>query len=378
MNNITKKLIFVFSLSFFASFILFSSNEVTAALNCQIENGGCTGGKVSLLRMSALTNAHAEFEGLGVYSEYLCCSDDTGVLVGRNCIAPNDIFLHLSTPNTNAHIEKNTLGFYLNNGCISVNVGNILCTYGNPTCPVSSTCLASMSADTNAHIGDCSAYSEKICCGIVPPPCGNVDGVCDIAGGCTPYVDTDCPDICGDAVKTGTEMCDIANNIGCNSLAPLCQAGCGLCVAPPCGPADGFCMPTCDATDPDCPEICGDGIKSGLEGCDRFGDIGCGGLSPKCQNNCSSCTCALASNLTFFGKPIACTVQDLILFILSIAGKIVLLMLIIGGIFYVVSGSNPQNQEKAKKIILYTLIGLILVLSSYAILSVLNKFFTEP
>ncbi len=50
-------------------------------------------------------------------------------------------------------------------------------------------------------------------------------------------------------------------------------------------------------------------------------------------------------------------------------------MLIVGGLLYLTSAGNPKQLEKAKRIIVYALIGLSLALSSYAIGSLL-KYFT--
>ncbi len=85
-----------------------------------------------------------------------------------------------------------------------------------------------------------------------------------------------------------------------------------------------------------------------------------------------------AGSFTFLGKPVVDIVNDLIKTILSLVGRVSLLILIFGGVFYIVSGSNPENQEKAKKTITYAIFGLIIVLISYAIMNILNKIFVQP
>jgi hypothetical protein len=84
-----------------------------------------------------------------------------------------------------------------------------------------------------------------------------------------------------------------------------------------------------------------------------------------------------AGTFTFLGKPVVDIVNDLIKLILSLVGRISLLILILGGIFYVTSGSSPENQEKAKKVVTAALFGLILVLVSYALVNIADTIFAK-
>ena len=86
---------------------------------------------------------------------------------------------------------------------------------------------------------------------------------------------------------------------------------------------------------------------------------------------------AAAGSFSYLGKPIVDIVNDLIMWVLSIIGKISLLIIILGGVYYTVSGSNVEKQEKAKKIILFALWGLILVLLSYAFVKIIDKIFVQ-
>ena len=85
-----------------------------------------------------------------------------------------------------------------------------------------------------------------------------------------------------------------------------------------------------------------------------------------------------AASFSIGDKLVVDIINDLILFILSIIGKIALLMLVFGGVYYIISGSNPDSQLKAKKLITYAIIGLILSLVSYAIIELMDKFFVQP
>ncbi len=84
-----------------------------------------------------------------------------------------------------------------------------------------------------------------------------------------------------------------------------------------------------------------------------------------------------AGTFTFLGKPVVDIANDLIKWILSLVGKISLLVLILGGVLYVASGSSPENQEKAQKTITAALFGIILVLVSYALISVADTIFVR-
>lgn len=51
------------------------------------------------------------------------------------------------------------------------------------------------------------------------------------------------------------------------------------------------------------------------------------------------------------------------------------IFIIVGGIQYITSGGNPSGQETAKKTITYAIGGLVLALSTTAIINLLNTLF---
>lgn len=53
--------------------------------------------------------------------------------------------------------------------------------------------------------------------------------------------------------------------------------------------------------------------------------------------------------------------------LLAIAGTVAVLFIIIGGFQYITSAGNPDNVGKAKNTILYAIIGLVVVILSYAV-----------
>ena len=155
-------------LLFFGFSLAFSAE---ADLECKVKDSCGAPGEVTVLRMSDTTNAHAELPNQTNYNYYLCCSGIEDL--GNNCGAANkDTVLWLSAP-TNAHVEEDppTAG-YSQETCLSVTTGQVECGYFDNSCPADYAGLASISASTNAHIGDYNAYSRKVCCKMeLPPPC---------------------------------------------------------------------------------------------------------------------------------------------------------------------------------------------------------------
>ena len=132
---------------------------------CTITSDSCGG--TTVFKMSAVSNAHAELPGQGNYNNYVCCSGVAGL--GTSCTGNYATVLKLSGI-TNAHVEKGSLTNYENPVCLSVPTGStIVCNYASDCSSLGSdyTCLASISGNTSAHVGDCSAYATKVCCEIV-------------------------------------------------------------------------------------------------------------------------------------------------------------------------------------------------------------------
>ena len=68
--------------------------------------------------------------------------------------------------------------------------------------------------------------------------------------------------------------------------------------------------------------------------------------------------------------------ENVLLWVLSVAGALALFMLVAGGVFYVTSSGNEQRVETARKIITWTVLGLMLILASFSIIVVLDKILT--
>lgn len=70
-------------------------------------------------------------------------------------------------------------------------------------------------------------------------------------------------------------------------------------------------------------------------------------------------------------------VENVLLWMLSVAGSIAIFALIVGGVMYMTSSGDEQKANSAKKVITWTIIGTVLILASYAIIVVIDEIFTK-
>ena len=59
-------------------------------------------------------------------------------------------------------------------------------------------------------------------------------------------------------------------------------------------------------------------------------------------------------------------------FLLVVAGALSVIFLIVGGIRYIISSGSPDAIDRAKKTVLYAVVGIIVVLLSYTIVNILT------
>jgi len=77
---------------------------------------------------------------------------------------------------------------------------------------------------------------------------------------------------------------------------------------------------------------------------------------------------------TLFGSAgIFTTISNVMLFVV---GAISVIMIVIGGLRYVISGGNSGNVTAAKNTILYAIVGLIISIMAYAIINFVISSFT--
>ncbi len=148
--------------------LFFLADSAKAALNCSFNS--CPSGGIQVLKMSASSNAHAGLPSQSSYSNYVCCAG----INGTSC-SGGTTFLRLSAT-SGAHVQQISYSSYSTNACLSPISGeSIDCIYST-SCTYPYVCLASISGTTNAHVGNCSAYSTKVCCKATaiennPPTC---------------------------------------------------------------------------------------------------------------------------------------------------------------------------------------------------------------
>lgn len=69
-------------------------------------------------------------------------------------------------------------------------------------------------------------------------------------------------------------------------------------------------------------------------------------------------------------------IQEVIQIMVTLSGFIAAGFIVWGGVGYITSSGNPESLEKSKKTILYSAIGLTLVLSAFVISSMVSEIAT--
>ena len=132
----------------------------STALSCSLQDtctnlDGTFNENKIVMSLSDTTNAHGETWDSGNYGKLLCCNFEGD----HECTDTNKV-LGLSSL-TNAHAEIPEEEFYGENVCFN----NFECrSTRDNNCSVNEIELISLSAETNAHLGNFDAYPIKICC----------------------------------------------------------------------------------------------------------------------------------------------------------------------------------------------------------------------
>jgi len=184
---------------------------------------------------------------------------------------------------------------------------------------------------------NCTVAEDPDC-----PPCTGGNGCCGI--GCTDSEDNDCTPGCPPGQIKPYKKC--VDTTTCQSID---SCGVNVCVTntdcaaplPTCG--NGFCDP--GETAANCPADCG-------------GGGGDGGII-KIES---------PINATSFEA----LVGGIVNFLFYIALVLAPLMIIIGAIYLLTSGGDPKKLETGKNIIIYTLIGLAIILLAKGLIAVLK------
>lgn len=82
-------------------------------------------------------------------------------------------------------------------------------------------------------------------------------------------------------------------------------------------------------------------------------------------------------DIRIMGVSVKTIAERILEFLLSIAGSIALLFLVGSGILYMASNGNPDSQNKAKRMFISALAGLLVISFSYILILFVNRFLTE-
>lgn len=149
--------------------------DASGFLQCLfIQSTTCPAGLSKLLGLENDTdgyvNAHVQNNTLNTYAYSLCCnSTNSSINISANCPG-NDTVVRLSNV-TNAHVELGNHSTYTNLTCLGSDWKKINCEYPEGSCATNYVCIMSIAGSegtnkTNAHVGNCSAYNQKICCAL--------------------------------------------------------------------------------------------------------------------------------------------------------------------------------------------------------------------
>ena len=97
-------------------------------------------------------------------------------------------------------------------------------------------------------------------------------------------------------------------------------------------------------------------------------------LSSKQQIQCGADTASGNSGSSGSGQGVQDTIVSVIKFLSLVGGALAVIMLIVGGLRYVISAGNQETTKAAKNTIVYALIGLVIIAVAQIIVQfVLNK-----
>jgi hypothetical protein len=80
--------------------------------------------------------------------------------------------------------------------------------------------------------------------------------------------------------------------------------------------------------------------------------------------------------IDYYDTDISAVLSGLASLFLGYAGAIVLLVLIAGGIYYATAQGDPDRQKRAKNTISFAILGLIIIVVSYAIVKTIDRVVT--
>jgi len=187
-----------------ALMFLISLNYVFSALTVTIEEAAACNDVNTIFKMDYLSNAHGSLYNIANdYAYKVCCIG----MEGNTCEADDSNIVMRLSAEDNAHAQQASIGTYPEKVCF----GNVECNYTTTTqsctdLDPSYICIASMNATDNTHLGDCDAYSIKICCKEGCIETGY--GICAVDDECCDYDDAWCALYTGEGKSTSGHCCD--------------------------------------------------------------------------------------------------------------------------------------------------------------------------
>ena len=90
----------------------------------------------------------------------------------------------------------------------------------------------------------------------------------------------------------------------------------------------------------------------------------------------SSDTGDITTKDNFDKTQLTTTITGVVNYIIGIVAIIAVVMIVYAGYLYIMAGADEKNVDKAKKMLLYGVIGVVVVILSYSIVSFANSFLT--
>lgn len=75
----------------------------------------------------------------------------------------------------------------------------------------------------------------------------------------------------------------------------------------------------------------------------------------------------------FLGISVKTILERIVNFLLRTAGSIALIILVLSGIYYIASNGNSESQQKAKRMLIGAVEGIVIIMLSYSLLALINK-----
>jgi type IV secretory pathway VirB2 component (pilin) len=95
--------------------------------------------------------------------------------------------------------------------------------------------------------------------------------------------------------------------------------------------------------------------------------IWCGDKMKKFKNVILSATIPVPILIPPTGNNLSSKIQNIIQVLLMFAGAIAIIFIIIGGFQFIFAAGNEENIKRARNSIIYSIVGLVIILLSYVI-----------